>query len=196
MILNAHTTERQLLMHRTVYYLPGWGGRLATGLGAAIAQRGFDIAGRETRGEFKDAGFTAQVNMVAADLQQHFWYPNAIVIANSFGGYLFLHAQSQLPAFPGRVVLLSPIVGTFDDEDKDMHFIPPYPDRLMQRIEAKQMAAPMKAEIHTGELDWQSSPKGVQRLGEALGIPVHVVTGAGHNLPKEYVGKILDRWLA
>lgn len=72
---------------------------MATGLGQALAARGFDIAGRETRGDFKNAGFTAQVEMVANDLQTHFWEPDAKVIANSLGGYLFLHAQSRLPPF-------------------------------------------------------------------------------------------------
>ena len=179
-------------MAETVYYLPGWGGRLNTGLGQALMSRGLDIAGRETRNEFKDLGFTEQVRVIAQDLQTYFWTPDSKVIANSFGGYLFLHAQVQLPPYPGKVVLLSPIVGEFNDEGREMHFVPPQAEKLFDLIALGQMTAPLNAEIHTGELDWQSHPPAVKKLGEALSTPVHVVPGAGHGLPKEYVSRLLD----
>jgi pimeloyl-ACP methyl ester carboxylesterase len=182
-------------MPETVYYLPGWGGRLNTGLGQALMSRGLDIAGRETRDAFKDLGFTEQVRIVARDLQTYFWSPESKVIANSFGGYLFLHAQAQLPPYPGKVVLLSPIVGEFNDESREMNFVPPQAEKLLDLIEQGQMTAPLNAEIHTGELDWQSYPPAVKKLGEALSIPVHVVLNAGHGLPKEYVAKVLDKAL-
>ena len=178
-----------------VYYLPGWGGQLNTGLGQALISRGFDITGRETRGDFKDLGFNGQVSQVAQDLQDHLWTPDSKVIANSFGSYLFLHAQALLEPYPGKVVLLSPIVGEFGDSQREMNFIPPYAEKLFNLIEANQMTAPINAEIHTGELDWQSNPAAVQKLGEALSIPVHIVAGAGHGLPKEYVSNVLDRFL-
>jgi hypothetical protein len=38
-------------MKDTVYYLPGMGGRLNTGLGQAVLDRGFQVIGRETRRE-------------------------------------------------------------------------------------------------------------------------------------------------
>lgn len=182
-------------MNNIVYYLPGWGGRLSTGLGQALISRGIEIAGRETRDEFKDVGFTEQVRLVAQDLQTFFWTPGSKVIANSFGGYLFLHAQAQLPPYPGKVVLLSPIVGEFNDDDREMHFLPPQPEKLFKLIEQGQMPAPLNAEIHTGELDWQGHSEGAKKLGDALSIPVHIVAGAGHSLPKEYVSELLDKVL-
>ncbi len=101
----------------------------------------------------------------------------------------------MLAPFPGKVVLLSPIVGEFGDTDQEMNFIPPYAERLFNLIDANQMTTPVNAEIHTGELDWQSNPATVKKLGEALSIPVHIVSGAGHGLPKEYVSNVLDRFL-
>jgi len=44
-------------MENAVYYLPGYGGRLSTGLGAALTSRGLAIAGRETVGEFRSMPF-------------------------------------------------------------------------------------------------------------------------------------------
>ena len=37
-------------MKDTVYYLPGMGGRLETGLGEGIIQRGYNVVGQATLG--------------------------------------------------------------------------------------------------------------------------------------------------
>ena len=96
-----------------IYYLPGHGGRLSTGLGEGLMNRGFDLTGRGTRGEFRALPFMEQVALVANDLRTEFWHTQARVVANSFGAYLFLHAQTLMPPYIGRVLLLSPIVGEF-----------------------------------------------------------------------------------
>jgi hypothetical protein len=181
--------------HRTIYYLPGYGGQLGTGLGQGLMDRGFDVAGRETRGDFRNLPFDEQVQTVMLDLQDHFWHEQAQVVCNSFGSYLFLHAQAQLPAFVGRVLLLSPIVGEFTNEQAMTSFSPPRPELLKQSAQTGQFKAPVSCEIHVGEEDWQSIPANVQAFGHTTGIPVTVVPKGGHDLGKEYVGPLLDRWL-
>jgi len=94
-----------------IYYLPGMGGRLDLGLGEELIRRGYSLCGRETVGAFKKLNFKHQISAVKQDLMGQFWTPEARVIANSFGAYLFLHAQLELEPFPGRVLLLCPIVG-------------------------------------------------------------------------------------
>ena len=54
---------------------------------------------------------------------------------------------------------------------------------------------PKRCEIHVGELDWQSDPDNVAALAKLTGWNMTVVRGAGHMLPKDYVGMVLDRWL-
>ena len=98
-------------MNRTIYCLPGRGGRLATGLGEGLSSRGFNVTGRETVGDFRSLAFQEQIDIVAEDLRTRFWQEDARVIANSFGAYLFLHAQAQMEPYVGKVLLLSPIVG-------------------------------------------------------------------------------------
>lgn len=182
-------------MAPTIYYLPGYGGQLSTGLGSGILARGFNVAGRETRDGFKNLSFMEQIQTVADDLSQHFWAEDAQVVANSFGAYLFLHAQTLLDPFPGRVLLLSPIVGDFAHEAKGTTFSPPYPDRLKAIAESGQFPHLPQAQIHVGELDWQSVPAHVQAFGARVGIPVTVVPNAGHMLGEAYLGPLLDRWL-
>jgi hypothetical protein len=183
------------LTGQTIYYLPGYGGQLGTGLGRALMDRGFDVTGRETRGDFRRLPFDEQISTVGQDLKGNFWHDEARVICNSFGAYLFLHAQAQLPPFPGRVLLLSPIVGEFTNEQARTSFSPPRPTKLKDLAEAGRLAMPRVCEIHVGEKDWQSIPASVNALGRLSGIPVNVVQGCGHDLGKQYVGTLLDRWL-
>ena len=182
-------------MKKSVYYLTGMGGRLDTGLGQALLSRGFEVAGRELYGEFRKLDFQHQVDLVAEDLQSHFWHEDARVIANSFGAYLFLHAQVQMKPYIGRVLLLSPIVGEFSNENTRMGFIPPYAQRLQELAISGKFPLPRCCEIHVGSEDWQSNPTNVTSFGSMLGINVSVVPNAGHMLPKEYVGDLLDKWL-
>ncbi len=66
-------------------------------LGQGLIDRGFNVAGRETRGEFNNRSFEEQVDQIATDLESHFWRSCACVVANSYGAYLFLHAQAHPP---------------------------------------------------------------------------------------------------
>jgi pimeloyl-ACP methyl ester carboxylesterase len=180
---------------RTAYYLPGHGGQITSGLGEGLAQRGWAAQGRETIGEFRRLPFQEQINAVAQDLQNLFWRKDAHVVAVSFGAYLFLHAQAQLPPFIGKVLLLSPIVGEFFSNETGLGFIPPRADRLKELAVAGKFPAPINCQIHVGSEDWQSNPEKVSAFAGMLGIPVTVVQGAGHQLGKPYVGALLDQWL-
>jgi alpha-beta hydrolase superfamily lysophospholipase len=182
-------------MNNSVYYLTGMGGRLDTGLGQGLLSRGFEIAGRELVDEFRKLDFQQQVDLVVSDLTSNFWREDARVIANSFGAYLFLHAQAQMEPYVGKVILLSPIVGEFSNEDTRMNFIPPRADKLQQLAEAGRFPIPKHCQVHVGSEDWQSNPANVSAFGSMLGISVTVVPNAGHMLPKEYVGDLLDKWL-
>ena len=62
---------------RTIYYLPGAGGQIHTGLGQGLLDCGFDLAGRETRGDFKLLPFQDKIDLIARDLQSGFWTEDA-----------------------------------------------------------------------------------------------------------------------
>ena len=142
-----------------IYYLPGMGGRLDAGLGEDLLRRGFALSGRETIGAFKKLRFGEQVDAVKQDLVERFWKPEARVIANSFGGYLFLHAQLGLRSFPGRVLLLSPVIGSTAQSETGMRFYPPRADVLKQTAQAGGFPKPHNIEVHVGEKDWQAGPQ-------------------------------------
>ena len=182
-------------MNRSIYLLPGRGRPLNEGLGAELHARGYDVFGRELVGDFAKRPFREQVDIVANDLKSGFWHDDAMVIGSSFGAYLFLHAQSGLDPFIGRVLLLSPIVGEASNEEAMMFFVPPGARRLQDLVNSGKYPAPAKCEIHVGENDRQSHPAVVMGIGQNLGLSVSVVPGNGHRLDANYVREVLDTWL-
>jgi hypothetical protein len=169
---------------------------LDAGLGTALIERHLLVSGRETVDEFARLSFQEQIELVAQDIQKNFWHPEAKILANSFGAYLFLHAQTLMPAYIGKVLLLSPIVGEFSNNETGTHFVPPRSRKLKELAQAKKYPTPTTCEIHVGEQDWQSNPEHVSEFGKLLNVSVMVVHRAGHMLPKEYVTAVLDRWLS
>ena len=182
-------------MTNPVYYLTGMNGQLRTGLGQGLLSRGLEVTGRELVGNFRKLDFQQQVELIADDLRDNFWHEDSHVIANSFGAYLFLHAQAQMEPYIGKVMLLSPIVGEFGNEESQMNFIPPRADKLRLLAQSGSFPVPKQCEIYVGSEDWQSNPTNVTAFGSMLGISVTVVPNAGHMLPKEYVSDLLDVWL-
>jgi len=182
-------------MNSLIYYLPGMGGSLNKGLGQGLKNRGLEISGRETIGEFRKLRFQDQLDIICEDLVREFWTKESRVIANSFGAYLFLHAQTQMDSFPGSVLILSPIVGEFGDEETKLNFIPPRSGRLFELAQTGSYPTPANIQAHVGSEDWQSNPNAVSKLGQLLSFAVTVVPGGGHNLGVIYVSNVLDRWL-
>ncbi len=148
-------------------------------------------------GEFRALPFRDQIEIVAEDLTTQYWHEDSHVVCNSYGAYLFLHAQTLMEPYVGKVLLLSPIVGPFSDErGSGVGFIPPRAERLAELAETGTYPVPRHCEIHVGELDWQSNPANVTKLAGYLGLSVTVVPQAGHMLDKGYVSAVLDKWLS
>ena len=176
--------------------LPGRGGRLAAGLGLALKARGYDLSGRETLGDFAKLPLFHQAQAIAHDLQAEFWGSDAQVIANSYGAYLLLFAQSLMPAFPGKVLLLSPVIGAVTKSSVGkVSFAPPYAERLLAHARLGELVVPEQCEIHVGANDWQCPAERLSEFGRLPGIPVSIVPDAGHMLGHGYVKGLLDHWL-
>ena len=95
----------------------------------------------------------------------------------------------------GKVLLLSPIVGEFTNDERMMNFVPPKSDELKGLVDSGNYPTPLNIEMHVGSKDWQSNPDSVKALGSKLGINYSVIPNEGHSLSKAYVGSVLDRWL-
>ena len=180
---------------RAIFYLPGRSGRVDEGLGLALRNRGFSVYGRHLFGEFQRLRFSDQIQVIAEDLKHGFWRQDALVVANSFGAYLYLHAQTLLDPFPGKVLLLSPVIGATAAPGNGPRFSPPLAEHLLQLAQAGELTIPSRCEIHVGELDWQCQPDRVLKFGQLTGIAVTIVPEGGHLLEHRYVRELLDSWL-
>lgn len=174
---------------------PGLHGRLERGLGAELLARGLSVTGRETVGGFDGLPFAEQVRTVADDLLANFWHPQARVIANSFGAYLFLNAQALIEPFPGRVLMLSALIGEGQNPATGQAFTLPRSEQFEQILTSNLFSAPRSLEVHVGALDWQANPARWQDLAARLDFKLFVVPKGKHRLDHGYVASVLDRWL-
>lgn len=182
-------------MAQQIYYLTGMGGSLSQGLGEALLVAGCKVLGRELQGDFRKLPFSEKVATVVKDLRDLENKGSPKVIANSFGAYLFLHAQAELPPYLGKVLLLSPIVGAFVNDGVGIGFVPPRSKRLFEIAQGGRYPVPHNCEIHVGSEDWQCNPDNVTKFGKAVGIPVSVVLDNGHRLDRTYVSGVLKKFL-
>ena len=180
----------------TVYYLPGRGGKLTTGLGKGLLDRGFSVLGRETRDAFLKLTFQQQLDTIKMDLLEQFWHKDSKLVAVSYGCYLFLHTQLSSTAFPGKILLLSPVLYGAFSPTVGIGYISSTANKLRQAVEEHQFPSLKQAEIHVGLDDSVSNPEEITAFGEATSIPVTTISGKGHMLGEDYVGPLLDRWLA
>ena len=178
----------------TIYYLTGRGGQLNKGLGEAILAKGYKLSGREMSGAFDKLAFQNQIDLITQDLQDGFWNKEAKVVAVSYGAYLLLHALADLEPYVGSILLLSPVIGGVADGERMNFFSPPRADKLMRLIEEGVFPIPNKIEIHVGDNDWQCPHQKVVQFAEGVGGDCKVVPDTGHQLGKDYVTPVLDRW--
>ena len=190
------TDEEITLDASTVYLLPGLRGSLTSGLGAELQRLGLSVTGRETVGNFDQLPFVNKVEAIANDLQTHFWHPDAKVVANSFGAYLFLNAQALLDPFPGKVLLLSALLGEGEDPVTGRAFSLPRSESLQRLLASGRYPLPCKLQVHVGELDWQANPDRWKALAPEIGVDLYVVPEQGHRLDHGYVRSLLERWIS
>jgi len=177
----------------TIYYLTGRGGELDKGVGRALLDMRYQLSGREMSGTFDLLSIQNQIDLITQDLLDGFWHSEAKVIAVSYGAYLLLHTLSALKPYPGKILLLSPVLGGVINKIEMRYFSPPRADKLMSLAEKKEFPIPNEIEFHIGEHDWQCPFKRVVDFSEAVKGKCHVVPDTGHKLGKEYVTLILNR---
>ncbi|MFL2802191.1 MAG: hypothetical protein ACJ0DD_05460 [Paracoccaceae bacterium] len=93
-------------------------------------------------------------------------------------------------------MLLSPVLYGAFSPTVSIGYIDSTANKLRQVVEEQQFPSLKHAEIHVGSNDSVSNPEAITAFGEATSIPVKTISGKGHMLGEDYVGPLLDRWLA
>ena len=174
-----------------LYFLPGRGSSLNGRLGRELQSRGFQLHGRILDGNFAKLSFPEQVDHVAADLRELDGH-DIPVIANSWGAYWALHAILQNQKCYSRTLLISPILGAVRGEGR--MFKPPL-SKVMERSIDESLFPDVDLTVLVGSEDWQSPRNRCEALCEAVQGNLIVADGKGHDLGREVVTDLLDKWL-
>lgn len=182
-------------MHNAVYLLPGRGNRLRD-LGDPITRLGFDVYGRELAPPLARLGFAEQIRLIQRDLAAAFWRPDARLIGHSYGAYLLLHALADREPFPGRILLLAPVLGAALDAQRLYLSRPPRADQLLHLAQNHEFPPPRALELHTGALDDGCDPALATRWSSLIpGARLVRVPDQGHQLAADYVQRVLAQFL-
>ena len=179
-----------------VYLLTGRAESLDAYPGSLLAASGVDVRGRTTA-DLAPLRFNAQLSVIRSDLIADFWHSGALLIGSSYGAYLLLHTLADLIAFPGSVLLLSPVLGSATSRDGRYASRPPRAKRLMQLAESRGFASPRGLEIHVGAEDHDCDPdRGARFASQLENARCSIVPGAGHRLHDEYVANLFQNAVA
>ncbi|MFP4349097.1 MAG: alpha/beta fold hydrolase [Desulfococcaceae bacterium] len=147
-------------------------------------------------GEFVRLRFSEQLDLIADDLDSGFRTPESILVGKSYGGYLLLHALADLPPFPGRILLFSPVLGEAVTPNRRYGSRPPRPRKLLEIAESGTFPPCGCLEVHTGEADPACDPDLARNIIPRLpNASLRVVPGAGHELDLEYVGRMFLKFI-
>lgn len=160
-------------------------------LGTELHSRGYELHGRVLEGDFAKLLFPEQVDCVASDLRE-LDGRNIPVIANSWGAYWALHALLQNQKSYSRVLLVSPILGAVRGNGR--MFKPPL-SKVMERSINESLFPDIDLNVLVGSEDWQSPSDRCEALCEAVQGNLIVADGKAHDLGREVVTDLLDKWL-
>lgn len=178
-----------------IYILPGRGNTLRD-IGNIVHSFGYDVCGREVIPPFSTLSFPAQLEIIQKDLTSHFWYIDAKLIGHSYGGYLLLHALSELEFYPGKILLLSPVLGQAVHKKQLYISRPPRADKLLTLAETNKFPISQYLEVHTGEVDNGCDPDLARKIEELVSeVKVKIVPNQGHELPTAYVKEVISNFL-
>lgn len=183
-------------MNDKVYLIPGRNEKLSGFFGDTVSHMGFDVYGREILPPFSQLQFGEQLAIIKNDLKSLFWYAGAKLIGYSYGGYLLLHSLAELEPFPGKILLLSPVLGAAMSKDKKYSSFPPRFKKLSQLAENGGFPPPCYLELHTGAEDDGCDPDLANRICSKIeNSNIKIVMNQAHRLDPAYVADVLSRYL-
>lgn len=176
--------------------MPGRGNKLSE-IGELVNSYNYDVCGREFIPPFSRVKFSEQLYIIQKDLQAYFWHVNAKLIGHSYGGYLLLHALSEMEPFPGRILLFSPVLGPAMDKKRLFISYPPRSKKLLALAKTDNFPIPRYMEIHTGSSDDGCDPKLAIIIGRlSPAVKVCIVQNQEHELSDSYVKKVISGFLS
>jgi len=181
---------------KKIYLLPGRRTPFTKTPGKNLTDMGYLFMGRELVGEFEYAPISHQLSVICDDIKKYFWSKDSVIIGRSYGGYLAMHTLIEfLPLkYPGRVLLLSPVLGRSPIINGYMSR-PPRSERILDYAKSGKLEG-LDIEIHTGKLDKGCDYKLAQEIFSYIkSSKLTIVEDADHYLSYEYTNLVLKNFL-
>jgi alpha-beta hydrolase superfamily lysophospholipase len=173
-----------------ITYITGRYGQHLRGLGQYLRENSQDFDGVSIDSEFLKRSFDEQVTSIQSLLG--YAHPQSI-IANSYGGYLLVHALIGQSNFEGKVLLLSPVLGKAISESTKSFSRPPRARKLLQALEQGLIPKPRYIEIHTGQLDHSCCPELATQFANLLPADkFQIIPDQGHMITPSIVQNIVN----
>jgi len=180
---------------QTIYLIPGRNVKFSGLIGSLIIENGHAILGREVVDTFSKLRISEQTKLIQEDITTHFWHQEAKLVAQSYGAYLLIHALIEMETpFPGKVLLLSPVLGASSSATNKVVACPPRHKKLIQTARENKLPH-LDIEVHTGEHDNGCDPLLAQEIFTTIPTSrFHIVKNMGHNLEVDYVRAALNNF--
>jgi hypothetical protein len=178
----------------SILYITGRNGHLQRGLGEYLNRLTGSFSGISLDPVFLRQPFNEQVARIQSAIESPTDYK---LVANSYGGYLLLHALIDRTKIEHDVLLLSPVLGKAISLESMSFSRPPGANRLLEALEQGRIAKPRYIEIHTGEVDHSCCPLLAAKFAE--GIPadrLELIPGQGHRIDRPIVQGIIDDFIS
>jgi hypothetical protein len=177
----------------SIIIFPGRNKPWRDGIGDFLYSKGYNPTGINLTQDFMQTKLSDQLKNIS-NLLFNSWKSNTILIGKSYGAYLLLHSLLDLPSFPGRIVLFSPVLGKAFVEHHGQFFcsIPPRSKKFLRIIQEKAFPNPAHLEVHTGSHDKGCDPRLAKEFSESIPCTsLHIIPNKGHKLDHSYENKIL-----
>ena len=171
-----------------VIYITGKGGDANQGLGAYLKTLDANRIGLSINSQFLKLSHDEQVGVVSK-LIGDFDSADTLIVANSYGAYLLLQVMLVLGSLKSRVIFLSPVMGRGMLKSAMFMSRPPGERQVVEAEKRGGFLSGMRVAVHVGEHD---DSVNICDISKRLGITdVTVVQKAGHNLPIDYIQRII-----
>jgi pimeloyl-ACP methyl ester carboxylesterase len=176
-----------------ILYITGRNGHSHRGLGKYLNSLTGSFSGISLDPVFLRQPFDVQVANIQTTIDSPVDHK---IVANSYGGYLLMHALIDRPEVGHDILLLSPVLGKAISLESMSFSRPPGANRLLAALEHGRIAKPRHMEIHTGEVDHSCCPLLAAKFAE--GIPAdrfELIPGQGHMIDRPIVQSIIDDFI-
>lgn len=175
---------------KSIFYISGRNGDFTTGLGEYLATKTEELNGLSLSDKFLSEEFETQLEVIS-ELLSKARAKQSIIVANSYGAYLLLHAILANRIGLSKLILISPILGATYSGNR--FFKPPFSRRLHALMGETANGLVGDTIVTWGAEDDSVDQVGLQRLtSRCADTQIIKINEQKHNIDKRILAEALN----